>query len=248
MNEKIGLALITYDRPDYLRQSLNHLDKYNWGGASIKYIVVDELYDEKKYSWLKRSDDYKVIYQKNSGVGKAKNVALKSLLSENCQHLFLIEDDILVIATNACTEYIDYAKRTGVPHLNFALHGNLNIGKKTTFEWRRGDRVTEICAYPDCVGAFSYYTRKILDEVGLLDENFNNAWEHVEHTLRISMTGKIPPFWFFMDHPNSENLLSEIQESLLNSKIRSDPDWTKKMEDGIKYWVKKHGFFLPPRP
>lgn len=248
MDEVIGLALITYDRPDYLRQSLSNLEQYNWGGATAKYIIVDEIYDEGKYSWLNDSKSFKVIYQANSGVGKAKNLGLKTLLSESCNHLFLIEDDILITSENTCTEYVSYAKLTNVPHLNFALHGDLNKGKKKIIEWRIRDKVVPICIYPECVGAFSYYSDRIIKEVGLLDENFNNAWEHVEHTLRISMTGEIPPFWFFMDHPNSENLLSEIPNSLQSSKIRSDPDWPRKVEKGIQYWVGKHGFFLPPRP
>ena len=249
MDKDIGLALITFDRPNYLKQSLSNLEKYNWGGATTKYVIVDEIYDSFKYSWLNDSKNFKVIYQKNSGVGKAKNLGLKKLISENCKHLFLIEDDILITSENTCTDYVSYAQITNVPHLNFALHGELNKGRKRIVEWqKKRGMILPICVYPDCVGAFSYYSDRIIKEIGFLDENFINAWEHVEHTFRISMSGEIPPFWFFMDHPDSENLLSEIPGSLLNSKIRSDPDWTRKMEDGIQYWIRKHGFFLPPRP
>lgn len=51
-NDKIGLAVITYNRPVYLRRVLDRLKKLNWGGANEILVVVDEHYCQEKYGWL----------------------------------------------------------------------------------------------------------------------------------------------------------------------------------------------------
>jgi hypothetical protein len=43
----------------------------------------------------------------------------------------------------------------------------------------------KVSLYPHCVGAFSYYSKKCLDKIGLLDERFFNAKEHLDHTYEI---------------------------------------------------------------
>jgi GT2 family glycosyltransferase len=242
---KIGLAVITYARPDYLKQCLQSLDLHSWGGSNRQIIVVDEE-DGPKYDSFDRGE-HDFYFGPNKGVASAKNRAITQLLGDGCEHIFVMEDDILMKRNDTCIAYINYAKITKVPHLNFALHGVMNKGKGRYFGSNNPDCPTILC-YPEVVGAFSYYTKEILAEVGLMDENFKNAWEHVEHTWRICKTGKIPKFWYFMDHPVSDLLLEEIPGSIDNSSIRPRPDWMKNIEEGANYWQKKHGEFLPDKP
>lgn len=247
--EKIGLAVITYNRIGYLKLVIDRLYQLNWGGANERIIIVDEPFDSEKYSWLKEYGDLMVEFNPNSGVASAKNRGIKHLIGTGCKYIFTLEDDILFKTKDVCFKYIDYAIAKNVPHLNFALHGNLNIGKSKTLTWDRGNsHSNEIVVYPDCVGAFSFYTDDIIRNVGLMDENFKNAWEHVEHTWRIAQTGEIPPFWYFMDHPESAFLLEEICGSLEHSVIRNDSSWSDCVSNGYEYWLHKHGVFLPARP
>ena len=246
---KVGMSVISYDRPDYLRQSISSLEKNNWGGASYRLIVVDEPYDDAKYCWLADATTAEVIYKENGGVASAKNIAFELMLRMNCVHLFIIEDDILLVNNCTCQEYINYANICDVPHLNFALHGELNKGKRKFVNWDRLDGSSiEICVYPNCVGAFSYYTSNIIAQVGFMDTTFRNAWDHVEHTWRISLTGKIPPFWYFMDTPVSTHLLQEIPDSVAMSIIRNNPELNENISAGRSYWILKHGTFLTQRP
>jgi GT2 family glycosyltransferase len=245
----VGLALISYDRPSFLKQALDSLESNLWGGANHRLVVVDEPYDEEKYGWTRKYPGLSFIYKDNKGVAPTKNLALSNLLANECEHLFIMEDDILMSDQQACTKYVDYASQLQVPHLNFALHGELNIGRKKIAKWQRpGQMESTICVYPHCVGAFSYYSREIIELVGLIDENFINAWDHVEHTWRICQTGQVPPFWYFMDHPDSNSLLKEQVGSLFASVIRKDPSWQEKVDAGRAYWIQKHGEFLPPMP
>ena len=251
MNEKIGLAVITYNRPDYFKQCMESLKKYNYGGAD--YIIVVEDCSDPEYE-----DAYNLVYHDlykdaipiirhlfNRGVAVSKNDALEELLNKGCTHLFLMEDDILMNSKNTCKNYIDYCKivkrymNFDLKHLNFALHGPMNKGRKSTHEG--------ICVYPNCVGAFSYYHKDVIEKVGLLDEEFKNAWEHVEHTYRIIQAGFHPPFWKFADVPISDKLLKEIPGSIDSSSIRPRDDWKQNIDQGQLYWIRKHGSWLPSR-
>lgn len=241
-----GLAVITYNRPLYLRQCIEALESCSWGGATERIVVIDELPKDSYFSIVeeygRRSGQPPITfyYQPNSGVASAKNTAFKALLALGCEHIFIIEDDILMQDPQTCEKYITYAHENGLQHLNFGLHGPMNVGQAIVIDG--------ITCYPDCVGAFSYYTREVLEVVGLMDEEFKNAWEHVEHTLRIARLGYTTPFWLFADHPQGGEMLREIPGSIIKSSIRPRADWEQNIKNGMRHWVKKHGSFLPQKP
>lgn len=235
----IGLAVITYKRFDYIVKSLTALKENNYGGADIVVLIEDDYgYDLDQQSILKDllPDSSLYFRQENSGIGPAKNRALEVLLSKESEHIFLMENDIIVKNPEVCQKYIDYAKKSNVQHMNFALHGPLNKGNK-----RVENNKT---VYPHSVGAFSYYTKECIEKVGLFDENFKNALEHVEHTWRIAKAGLTTPFWSFIDHPDSGELLSEIEESVYNSSILAREDAQENIQIAREYWHKKHGFYI----
>jgi GT2 family glycosyltransferase len=235
----IGLALTTYKRFDYIYKSLTSLKENNYGGADIVIVIEDDKgYDYDQQNLIKNllPDSSLYIRQKNSGVAVAKNKALEILLSKKCEHIFLMEDDIILKDSTVCHKYIDYAKNNNVEHMNFALHGGLNIEKNFYYDGKT--------VYPHCVGAFSYYTSKCIKEVGFFDENFKNALEHVEHTWRISKKEMTTPFFNFIDHPESYNMLEEIPGSSRNSSINTREDSEINKIKAKDYWIKKHGSFL----
>lgn len=239
----IGLAVITHNRPEYLKQCLDSLEQFEWGGADYKIIIEDfsnkESMKANKAIMNKHKIDMGFITLENWGVAKAKNHAIHEMMKAGCDHIFLMEDDITMINQNTCHYYISTAKRFGVQHLNFALHGEMNKGREFMYK--------NMTCYPNCVGAFSYYTREVIKEVGYMDAKFKNAWEHVEHTYRIINAGYHPPFWKFADCPLNHKLLKEIPGSIDNSSIRPRKDWKSNISDGQKYWIQKHGHWLPPR-
>lgn len=233
----IGLGIVTYNRRDYYKQCIKSLEENNFGGADEIVIVDDASTDgtqlaiDTKYTAM--------LKHENKGVAHSKNIVISELMDKGCDHIFIMEDDILMTNPNTCRHYIDYARLHKLEHLNFAHHGTMNDNKLPDY---LGTTV-----YPNCVGAFSYYTRNCIEKVGLLDENFMNCWEHVEHTWRIAEAGLTTPFWKFADHPLSHKMLVEIEGSIDNSSIRPRDDWQSNIRNGQEYWIKKHGCFLPPR-
>jgi len=245
----IGLAVIGYSRPDYLKQCMDSLQKNNWGKATVKVVALDFKDEDTNNKNLEIARSYgegiTIIHaHKNCGVASNKNSALEHMMDEGCEHLFLIEDDILMKDPRTCEKYVAYAKMLNLEHLNFAHHGPANVGHEKLYPFK----AAPMAVYPHCVGAFSYYTRNCIEKVGYFDEKFINAWEHVEHTYRIIKADMHPPFWYFVDYPMSKKLLEEIPGSINNSSIRPRADWLPNIQNGQRHWIDKHGEWLPEFP
>jgi len=173
MNNKIGLSIITHRRFDYIKQCLTSLKNNNYGGADFVTVIQDGFdYTTEQLDELIKllPEGGKIHSQANKGVANAKNNALKLMLQEGCEHLFLMEDDILMKHPETCNHYINYAQKHNIKHLNFAHHGPANVNNPAI--WKG------VCCWRNCVGAFSYYTKDLIEEVGFMDEGLVNIWEH----------------------------------------------------------------------
>lgn len=241
---KIGIGITTYERPAYFKQSFESAIKKLNEVVDVWCVYDDGSIKEKKkydeiFNWIDKEYPKVKIFRStsNNGVAKAKNTLLKHLIDENCDYLFLLEDDILIKDKKAVTSYIKAVEESGYEHLCFAYHGPMN--QKPLY----ADDVIEY--HGSCIGAWCLYTRNVINLVGYLDENFKNAWEHVEHTKRIGDMGLCPPFGLFIDATGSKNWLQEIKGSIDNSIIRPRDDWKENINKGLEYWKKKDGVGLP---
>lgn len=227
---KVGLGITTYNRPDYLSQCLKGVKKHLVGvtdtiwcyndGSSTPYDV--DFPDEVKY--------YKA--KKNKGVAVAKNWLLRQLIKEGCDYIFLLEDDIVPQSPKAITEYIRLSKKSGIEHFLFAHHGTGNVGKLYL-------RKNGVDLYTACIGAYCMYTARVINRVGYMDENFKNAFEHVEHTFRIAKAGYTTPFPTYPDVAKSKEYLAEIPDSINNSSIRVRKDWLPNVYIALLHWRDK---------
>lgn len=234
-NYKIGLGLITCDRPEFFEKSSNSLFKLD----CIKVVIDD---GENKVSTLLDKEDTE---KPKSGVGKAKNKALNYLLKQGCEHLFLMEDDIEILDEKVFELYINALESTGIKHFNFGLHGNHNLnylGKPDIRKTINYPNNTRINLYPNVLGAFSYYHKDVLDKVGLMDENFYNALEHVDHTYQIIKEGFHPSFRWFADVEGSQLYLKDIVPDHQQSKIRNEANFMKTFQSALDIFIKKNGF------
>ena len=92
------------------------------------------------------------------------------------------------------------------------------------------------------VGAFCYYSKQAIDKVGYIDEDYTNAFEHVDHDYRVFKAGMGGPYWHFPDISNSTEYLDEIECSETSSAIRPRDDWRKNIEQGAMLFKQKHGY------
>ncbi len=235
--ERVGVSIITCNRPEMFRKCYDSIKD----NPDVDFIVIVNDGEEDVGQLL--FEKY-IKNETNLGVAKSKNKALRFLMDSGCDHIFLVEDDIYVKQPSVFQKYIETSKVSGIQHLNFSQHGKMNKNQETgeaSPKYMIDFRGTAVFFYWHCVGAFSYYTRKCLDTVGLMDERYYNAWDHVDHTFMIIKAGMHPPFWNFADIENSWEYLGDEEWSLETSLISSRPDHLQLMNDATKIFVSKHG-------
>lgn len=233
MKAKIGVGVVTYNRADYFKVAidsvLKHLDMVD------EIVVVDDGSTSPEYDKILKALPARVhvIRQKNAGVGPAKNACFKYLLGQGCDFLFIMEDDLVIKDRMAVVGYLAAHKMTNFPHLLFSYHGD-NRQMKPVYN----QDSHPLAFWPNCVGAWCFYTREVLERVGLMDENFHNAYEHVEHSWRI-FKGQVdyggwPDVW------GSYRWVDEQPQAIANSSIRTDDEaWRNNIRNALAYWRSK---------
>jgi GT2 family glycosyltransferase len=242
---RVGIGVTTFNRPEMLEKCLK---------AAIKNLqvndkpVFDDFYvyndgsDNKYRGAYARAcrplvglmDEFRadvIAPPENHGVAYAKNRLIERLLADGCDWIFLCEDDIRPLASEAITEYVRICERRGLHHLSFAHHGPANAGPAVAQEGA-------VSYYFHSVGAWTIFSRECLLEAGLFDENFVCAWEHVEHELRLIEAGYMPgsAVHRFPDATGSAKWLAEVPGSIEKSSIRPRPDWQFNIRSGLHYW------------
>lgn len=251
--DDIGVGIVTYKAPDRIKQSAATIPTW------VKHFVIvndGTPYDPSVYP----EHAYIIQHPNNMSVGQAKNSAIKYLMEEGCEHIFIMEDDILLQNENVFDKYIQASLYTGIKHLNYALQGPANKKGAKGFNdlSERADQknLTEpnprtvmkftddiqIAFYPNSVGAFSYYQREALEGIGLFDNVYKNAWEHVDHTLVAFKKGFTSPYWWFADINESWKYIKDIPGCIENSTIAHTDEWNDNYKRGFEYFRRKHGF------
>jgi GT2 family glycosyltransferase len=224
---------------DFFQKCYDSVKKSN----NVDFIMV--VNDGEQDVEVDENDLY-VKNEKNLGVGKSKNLLLKKALELNADHIFLVEDDIIMKNPEVFNEYIKARNLTGIQHFCFGYHGPANkngiSGGKACPRYIIDYGNVKIAINMHSVGAFCYYTREVLEKCGLIDENFHNAFEHVEHSYRIAKDGYTTPYWNWADLANSMDYLDEIECSEKSSSIRPRNDWKENIIKGATLFQKKHGY------
>lgn len=213
MSNIIGVGIITCNRLTLFEKCLASIPDAD------KIVVIN---DGKEYPNSVYSSKLGEIFQhkENMGVGRSKNDALKYLMRQKCRYIFLCEDDIFIKNKNVFDAYINLSEKSGIQHLNYAYHGPAN--KDTAGNPNPRKIIEEISLNNHLTGAFSFYTDEIINKVGLIDERFRNAYEHVDHTYQIIRAGYHPPFWWFADLANSYEYIMDQYDNNRKSVIRKN--------------------------
>jgi len=236
---KIGVGIITCDRVNMFNVCFESLSD-EWYD---ELVVVDD--GIKEYPLKRRGAEF-IRTSGGEGVGKAKNIAIQHLLDKDCDYIILVEDD-MKFTGNLFAEYIRAYKTTGIHHFMFAYHGPANkagisYGKpvpRLVFDYGPFDEL-RIALNQHCVGAVTFYTRESLEKVGLYDENFTNAFEHVDHSYQLAKNGFSTPYWWWADIANSLDYVQEQKCSEDSSAIRPRSDWQSNIQQAAQYFMSKN--------
>jgi len=254
MNQ-IGIAITTHNRPDYLVALLDtipdelhkHTHVLNDGDKIDRYVPAEINYIDNEV---------------NLGSGKNKSKGLKLLLDKGYKYLFTIEDDMIVKDPSIFERYIRAYQISGIQHFNYGpgspfnrvqtikdydLH-NRHLLNQTSKPNPKlivdyGNDV-KIALYEHTVAMFSFFTREVIEKVGVFDPDYRSAFDHVDHTYRIIKAGYHPPFWWFADIAYSNNYITEQPNAIQNSSIAKDEQkWMKEVMEAREIYKKKHGHY-----
>lgn len=231
----VGVGVITCNREDFYKNCIDSVLDI----PDIVTVVVNDGDEFKNISPKYRPEKY-FQNKTNMGVGVSKNIALKYLLQQGCEHIFLLEDDITIIDKSVFDQYINASRVTGIKHLNFCLHGEDN-----KLNGHPNPRIIidyddiQLSLYLNVYGALTYYHRDVLESIGLMDEEYFNAMEHVDHTMSAIQAGFHPAFRWFADISNSGSLIKEQDRAHKSSTIRDKKEWAEQLKVGVNRFKNK---------
>lgn len=235
--KKIGVCLTTFNRPDFYKKVLSSIPR-----EKIDYLVV---VNDGLSSYADHIDADLVI--KNNctlGVGKSKNIGLKILIEDQkCTDIFLMEDDILIKNELVFDAYIKAANTHGIHHLCYELAEDNHKYLKHS---NTIDDIT-LNFYHNPQGPFMYMNSVLVKKFGYFDENYMNAFEHIDFAYNLIKIGVAPPFWYFPDISNSSDYL-EYLDVEQKSTIRNEKIYSEQYKKSAEYFIKKWGHFTNQIP
>lgn len=239
--DKVGIGIVTYNSPSRLQTAISNIPEY------LEHVII--VNDGTPYDTSVYGDRYDIIqHVKNKGVAGAKNSAMRYLYGKGCEHIFLMEDDIIIKDFSVIDKYIEAQRRTGIKHFNYALQGYGNANRDQNHKIvhptpiycvEYGDM--NICFYYWCSGPFMYIHRDCIDKVGYFDEKFVNIHEHVDYTYRILKENLHPPYRYFADIASAHEYIDDGPE-FRNTTIPKTEKYYERLRGADIYFKMKHGF------
>lgn len=190
---KIGIGITTRNRPLQLARTINQIVRLS--PYDVKIVVVDDASDMHIVS------DFR--FEERVGIAAAKNKCLELL--DDCEHIFLFDDDAYPIAYGWWLPYVESPE----PHLMYQF---LDLATE-----RKLNDVTELYRDAEHValsgprGVMLYVERSVLDVVGGMDPIYGSfGYEHGDWSNRIHHEGLTS--WRYADVVGSEKLIYSLDE------------------------------------
>ena len=240
MGNKIGVGIITCNRPDFLNKLL---DSVSLCKDSIDELVI--VNDGNTVLDLDVPFDHTLLQnEKNINVGASKNRAMRFLLDRGCDYIFTMEDDILIKDKDIFNKYIDASKKTCLQHFNFGFSQRENLDSNLQPVYRKvidyGDDL-KLVLTKNILGAFTFYTREALQTIGLHHKDFDKGHgDHLELTYRAFKHKFSTPFWWFADLYESWNMIENQSNFTTDSVVRAE-DFASKFNEARNTFKNLHG-------
>jgi GT2 family glycosyltransferase len=221
MKEKIGVGIVTCNRPDFLEKLIESVKDCDY---IDEFVIVN---DGSPLPDIDIPFAHTLLQNKtNLNVGASKNRLMQHLLDRGCDYIFTLEDDIIIKDTNIFKEYIKASKETGLQHFNFGFSQRENLSKDLKPVYRKvidyGNDI-KLVLTKNILGACTFYTRNALANVGMHHYKFDKGHgDHLELTYRAFKHGYGTPFWWFADIYDSWNKIENQSNFTTDSVVRSE--------------------------
>ena len=234
MNEKIGVGITTYNSENYFQQLYNSLS-----GCHIDELVV--VNGGKEYS--KKYDCEWIQHKKNQYVSVCRNDCINFLMNRGCEHIFIIEDDMLIKNKNIFEKYINASKVSGLKYFTFVSTspGAGEPGQRKPRLVIDYDNDTSVSLYGNLCNEFTYHHRSVFEKGYFYDNDFRELLDG-ELTYRECIANEwTPPFWWFPDITNSDNYVCNNPNTVSRLQDESRADSRNKLiAHFTNIFIKKH--------
>lgn len=170
-----GIGITVHNRNETAAKTIEQIRYYAPIGAKI--VIVD---DASKIPF--EGADYR--FNVNAGIAQAKNKCFELL--DDCEHIFLFDDDCYPVKAGWELPYIE----SGEKHLSFTF-ANLSNGRQNGNKVLREHNGFNVFNNP--CGCMCYFHRDCLDAVGGFNPVYKvYGYEHVDLSVRIHNAGLTP--------------------------------------------------------
>jgi hypothetical protein len=233
--EKIGVGIVTYNSENYFKDLYNSIDF-----SKIGHLTVVNGGDEYKEKY---NCDTWIQHKVNKYPAICRNDAITSLLKEDCDHIFIIEDDMIINDSDIFNAYITASKKSGLKYFSFVSTSwesgtPFNRTPRLTVQY---DKNTSVSFYKNMCNEFTYHHKSCYDKVGFYDAQFRDPFD-IDMAYRESQEDYAAPFWWFADITNSDFYIKNnpVAVSRLQSE-RPDGNREQRIQEQWKMFIQKHG-------
>ncbi len=205
MDDKVAIILINLNQEKHTRECIESLQKVTY--KPIEVILIDNFSTDGSGERLK-TDIPSIIYhrtQENLGFAGGNNVGIKIALDRGADFILLLNNDT-VVDPDFIQPLVDYAIKN--PDCGFQSCKILFYSQKNVFWYAGGvfkvhkavgkhrgmfevdeGQYDEIVEVDFATGCMMFTTRKVIEKVGLLDENLFIYFEDADWSLRVKSHG-----------------------------------------------------------
>jgi hypothetical protein len=172
------------------------------------------------------------------------------LLKEDCDHIFIIEDDMIIQDSDIFQKYIETSKVSGLKYFSFVSTSwesgePFNRTPRLVVEYSKNISVS---FYKNMCNEFTYHHKSCYDKVGFYDSQFRDPFD-IDMAYRESQQDYAAPFWWFADITNSDFYIKNnpIAVSRLQAE-RPDGNREQRIQEQWKMFIGKHGVMVNQIP
>jgi len=239
--EKIGVGIVTYNSENYYKDLFNSIDQ-----TKIDHLVTVNGGDE----YSKQYGNHWIQHKVNKYPAVCRNDAITALLKENCDHIFIIEDDMVIQDSHIFQKYSETSKTSGLKYFAF-VSTSWESGtpeKRTPRLVVEYSKNTSVSFYKNMCNEFTYHHKSCYDKVGFYDSQFRDPFD-IDMAYRESQQNYASPFWWFADITNSDFYIKNnpVAVSRLQAE-RPDGNREQRIQEQWKLFIAKHGLMVNQIP
>jgi hypothetical protein len=242
MKNKIGLVVTTYNTEKWFKDLYDTIPFDRLG----KVIIVN---GGNQYKGQYSHANNWIQHATNRGAAQSRIDGIKFLQEQGIEHIFVIEDDMLIKRNDIFEQYINASLETGIKYFCFCSNAQgTGIPNQRTPSEVVEYTNTKIAFYREMNNEFTYHHASIFEQIGYYDPNFKHLWD-VEFVYRVLTSDKFGcGFRYFPDLINSDELIKNHLESINNSRTNSNNKRDHELSDYLNLFHDKHRYRVQQIP